>query len=94
MTTDNSAAAEQQQPEMDFDAWLAYGYSRAWCGPAVCETHDGLPTSEAEDLASEDTGEYDCIHILRLYGDVETKLAVEENHSPSMWRASNSGLTD
>ena len=27
-----------------------------------------------------------CMHILRLYEDVDMKLAVEESHSPSVWR--------
>jgi hypothetical protein len=74
---------------MTFDEWLEFGFNKGWCGPAVCETHDGLPTSEAED---EEFSEGDpCVHIVRLYDDVETKLAVEENHAPSVWRASNRG---
>jgi hypothetical protein len=32
------------------------------------------------------------MHILRLYEDLEMKKAVEENHSPSVWRASNAGF--
>ena len=78
--------------ELDFDAWLAYGYQQGFCGPAVCETHDGLPTSAVEDSDAEESGEYPCIHILRLYESKDVKAEVEENHSPSVWRASNSGL--
>jgi len=77
---------------MDFDAWLALGYKMGYVGPAVCETHDGLPTSAVEDSDAETSGEYDCIHILRLYDSAEQKTAVEDNHPASVWRATNSGL--
>lgn len=71
--------------ELTFDEWLEYGIEQGWCGPAVCYTHDGLPmTFEEED---EFDGGYDpCIHIIRLYEDGEMKKAIEENHSPSIWR--------
>jgi hypothetical protein len=76
---------------MDFDRWIKVGYDNGWCGPAVCYTHDGLPTTADED---EELAELDpCVHIIRLYEDATVKAAVEENHSPSQWRASNSGLT-
>lgn len=69
---------------MDFYEWLKYGMERRWCGPVVCETHDGLPVSYAEE---EEFWENDpCINILRLYTDAEHATAVEENHSPSVWR--------
>jgi hypothetical protein len=75
--------------EMMFDEWLQYGLDQNWCGPSVCYTHDGVPTTgEEEDLMYE---EDPCIHIIRLYQDEATKLAVEENHAASVWRATNSG---
>lgn len=74
---------------MDFDTWLQEGIKNAWVGPAVCYTHDGLPTTPEEDEEFEESDP--CIHILRLYDGVEMKLAVEENHSPSVWRATNNG---
>lgn len=76
--------------EKTFDEWLQEGLSNGFVGPAVCYTHDGLPTSAEEDEAFE-SGD-PCIHILRLYEDAETKACVEENHSPSTWRATNSGF--
>ena len=76
---------------MDFDTWLQDGITNGWIGPAVCYTHDGLPTSEAEDSEFEEGDP--CIHILRLYEDPAVKLEVEANHSPSTWRATNSGYT-
>mgnify|MGYP007089743651 CR=1 FL=1 len=75
---------------MDFEQWLQYGHEQGWVGVPVCYTHDGLPTSETEDEEFE-TGD-PCIHIVRLYEDGEVKRGVEENHSPSIWRAVNRGL--
>ena len=77
--------------EVTFDEWLETGYKQGWIGPPVCETHDGLPLSVAEDYAFEE-GEDPCIHILRLYEDKIDKQQVEDAHSPSVWRASNMGL--
>jgi hypothetical protein len=56
----------------------------------VCSTHDGIPTTEEEDWGF-DQGADPCIHIIRLYEDAAQKAAVQENHSPSIWRATNSG---
>ena len=75
---------------MDFDEWLQQGLSKGWCGPAVCYTHDGLPLTHKEEIEFES---YDpCVNIIRLYEDPTQKTEVEENHSPSIWRATNSGL--
>jgi hypothetical protein len=75
----------------DFNVWLSHGYVMGWCGPAVCDTHDGVPMSETE-LAEFDDGGDPCLHILRLYEDKEHKKTIEESHSPSIWRAINNGL--
>lgn len=69
-------------------SWLEYGWSRGWCGPAVCVDHDGVPMTEEESELVWD-GEEICVFIVRLYEDLETKQAVEEAHAPSQWRASN-----
>lgn len=74
---------------MSFDEWLRFGFEQGWCGPSVCETHDGLPVSEAEVDAFEDGDP--CVHVVRLYEDEVVKAAVEAYHSPSVWRASNQG---
>jgi hypothetical protein len=79
-------------PTVDFETWLQQGYDNGFIGPPVCATHDGVPSSEAED--NECMNGYDpCLHILRLYPDTATRSAVEANHAPSKWRASNRGLT-
>ena len=70
--------------ELTFDDWLKAGMQHNFVGAPVCYTHDGLPMSEDED---EEFSEGDpCIHILRLYESVENKTAIENNHSPSVWR--------
>lgn len=78
-------------PSLDFDTWLKIGYDNGWCGPPICSTHDGLPTTTEEDTEFDDGGD-PCLHILRLYEDKSVKAAVEQNHSASQWRASNMGL--
>ena len=54
-----------------YDRWLAIGLKMGWCGPSVCLTHDGAPTSAAEDEEFEQGDP--CVHILRLYTDEETR---------------------
>jgi hypothetical protein len=78
--------------EKTFDEWLQEGLSLGFCGPAICYPHDGLPLTEREDESYSIGDDDPCIHILRLYEDLEMKKAVEENHSPSIWRATNSGF--
>jgi len=69
---------------MTFDEWVQAGTAAGWCGPPVCQTHDGTPLSDAEADAFEENDP--CIHIIRLYADDATKTAVETDHSPSQWR--------
>ena len=69
--------------ELTNEEWRAIGLAKGWVGPAICIPHDGYPTSGAEDAEG---AEDDCWHVLRLYPDEETKLAVEANHEPSNWR--------
>lgn len=75
---------------MSYEDWLKVGLLQGWVGPSMCVPHDGVPTSAEEDEAY-DEGDDPCYHILRLYEDAAQKAAVEENHSPSIWRATNSG---
>lgn len=80
------------EPTIDFELWLRQGFDNGFIGPPVCATHDGLPSTEAEDNAEMD-GYDPCIHVIRLYDDPAMRADVEANHSPSVWRASNRGLT-
>ena len=74
---------------MTFDEWVKFGYEQGWVSPPVCQTHDGIPFSaeESEQFETDDP----CIHIMRLYEDAEQKAAVEAEHGPSVWRATNQG---
>ncbi len=74
-----------------FDEWLQEGLDFNFCGPAICYPHDGLPLTLEEEQEFDD-GSDPCIHIIRLYEDKKTKVAVEDNHSPSIWRATNAGF--
>lgn len=80
-----------KEEKMDFEEWLKIGYDNGWIGAPVCYTHDGLPTTSAEEDEFFGGGE-PCVHIIRLYEDEDVKRGVEEAHSPSQWRASNRGL--
>lgn len=78
---------------LNFDTWLQVGLEQGFCGPAVCQTHDGTPVTAAEDddfMAGQDP----CVHILRLYPDTATAKAVERNHSPSVWRKPRAALKE
>lgn len=51
---------------MDFDEWLEVGVKEGYCSKPVCNTHDGLPSSEEEDKAWED-GYDPCVPAVRLF---------------------------
>ena len=69
---------------MNQDEWLIYGIEQGFCGPPVCYTHDGLPTTFEEDENWDE--DEPCVHIIRPYRDSEERRDVENNHSPSVWR--------
>lgn len=79
------------KPKMTLDEWLQLGLDNRWCGPPVCATHDGIPSSAEEDEEGEEHGEPPCIHIVRMYEDEDVAKAIEENHSPSVWRKPRRG---
>lgn len=71
---------------LDRELWLEYGWRQGWCGPPVCEMHDGTPMSiEEEDMIF--NGEDPCITIIRLYDGPDHAASITENHAPSQWRA-------
>jgi hypothetical protein len=72
---------------LSYDEWMTYGIKKGWCGPPVCYTHDGLPMSEQEDVEFGE-GQDPCVHIVRMYEDIDMKKEIENNHSPSQWRNS------
>ena len=78
--------------DMEFEEWLSYGHGKGWVGAPVCVTHDGLPMTASEEGELEDGGD-PCVHGMRLYDDESQRRLVMENHAPTVWRASNRGLT-
>jgi hypothetical protein len=70
---------------MTFEEWMELGINRGWCGPPVCELHDGIPHTWAESEILM-MGEDICVSIVRLYPDEETRLEVEDCHAASVWR--------
>ena len=34
--------------DLDFDAWIKYGYDKGWISDVFCNTHDGPPMSDEE----------------------------------------------
>ncbi len=75
--------------EMPFSEWIKIGIDNRWCGPPVCYTHDGIPTSPAEDEEWGEGGD-PCMHIVRMYESPEHADAIVEAHGPSQWRDSYS----
>lgn len=70
---------------MTFDDWYQAGLDNGWCGPIVCATHDGVPSTLFEDEEWSEGGD-PCAWIIRIYEDEGHKDAVELNHAPSNWR--------
>jgi hypothetical protein len=50
------------------EEWLAAGVAAGYCSPAVCETHGGVPLTEAEADRVEE-GEDPCIVAVRIWHD-------------------------
>lgn len=72
-------------PHPHFLAWLTDGITQGFCGPIVCSTHDGIPTTPAEDDSFDDADD-PCVPIIRPYLEPTDKHDVETNHPPSQWR--------
>lgn len=74
-----------RKPPATYQEWLEYGLAFGFCGPVVCITHDGYPTTREEDRLYEN-GDDACIAMIRPYPDAATRQQIEENHAPSVWR--------
>lgn len=53
-------------PDLTFDEWLAIGITSGFCSPPVCNTHDLLPVTSAEDELWDDGGD-PCLPAVRLW---------------------------
>jgi hypothetical protein len=64
-------ATDERSPacELSFEDWLNLGIEAGYCSPVVCNTHDGLPSTEEEDQAWEAGGD-PCVPAVRLYEPV------------------------
>ena len=51
--------------DVTFDEWLTLGVALGYCTNQYCETHDGSPLHETEEIAWE-AGWDPCIHVVRL----------------------------
>jgi SOS-response transcriptional repressor LexA len=85
-TLGNQRAVRLKQPTVPtFDEWLAAGVEAGYASPQVCLTHDGHPTTRAEDEEFEEGGD-PCLFIVRPYPSAEVRAEVEDNYSPAQWR--------
>jgi hypothetical protein len=51
-----------------FQEWIETGVKLGYCSEPVCNTHDGLPSTDEEDAMWED-GQDPCMPAVRLYAD-------------------------
>ena len=63
--------------EISFDDWLRLGVSLGYCTDQYCETHDGSPMHETEEIAWE-AGWDPCVHVVRLGTPADWELDVTE----------------
>ena len=64
---------------MEFGEWLRIGRDNDWVSEIVCDTHDGVPMSEAEWKEFEELDP--CISIMRVYDSKEHKIEIEGNNA-------------
>ena len=53
--------------EMTLREWIEYGQERGFCSAPTCDTHEGLPLTEAE-IEQFDGGDDPCVIGVRVYG--------------------------
>lgn len=78
--------------DINYSEWIKLGFDNGFCGPPVCEMHDGIPHTAKEDEQVND-GLDPCINVLRLYDEPNLKAEVEDFHSSSTINATNQGWT-
>ena len=69
------AYGKKESNSMTFDEWLKFGIDNGYCTDQFCNTHDGGPMHETEEIAW-DQGNDPCQHVVRLgsYDDWEYPL--------------------
>jgi hypothetical protein len=63
---------------LSFEDWVLYGREHGWVSEIICDRHDGIPMTPGEEQELEDDEDI-CIHVMRLYPDIQTKLEAESN---------------
>jgi hypothetical protein len=63
---------------MDIGEWIDYGLEHGYCTPPVCNTHDSVPSTEAEDIEWED-GFDPCVHVMRVLESPDMRDELERN---------------
>jgi hypothetical protein len=49
--------------DLDFEAWLNYGQDKNWVSHVFCDTHEGAPLTEEEDLEWSEGGDPCSFHV-------------------------------
>lgn len=57
-------------PDLTLEQWIALGVSLGYCSEQICNTHDGMPLSETEDILFSN-GNDPCVHVVRLGTEAE-----------------------
>lgn len=52
----------------DFNEWLQHGIEHGWVSDVVCETHEGVATTD-EEAGELDEGYDPCIPVIRVWPD-------------------------
>lgn len=48
---------------LEFEIWLRNGYDRGWVSDVFCDTHEGPPLSESEEIEWEEGGDPCSFHV-------------------------------
>jgi hypothetical protein len=51
---------------MTLDEWYLYGLEHGFCSMLTCQTHDGVPMTDDEELQWED-GFDPCLYVVRVW---------------------------
>jgi hypothetical protein len=57
---------DEHERRISYEQWLEVGTKHKFCSEPVCNTHNGLPSTEEEDAMWEDGGD-PCVPAVRLY---------------------------
>lgn len=63
---------------MNLADWIAIGREHGFCSNVACETHEGVPQSQAE-LDEWEQGGDPCVLVVRIYTPDTTMADVEGN---------------